>query len=85
MGIDFSRFDQPQVLDYAPPPAPRRWRDVIDETLESFGGPTLCMVVGGLTLIAIGMLIGTDDESGMMIFAVGFSVLGLLFSIWTFK
>jgi hypothetical protein len=85
MRIDFSKFDQPQVLDYAPPPTPRTLGDYVSSVVEFFGGPMWCIVLGGLSLMAIGMLIGADDESGMMIFAIGFSVLGLLFSAWTFK
>jgi hypothetical protein len=85
MRIDFSKFDQPQVLDYAPPPAPRTLSDCLSSIVDFFGGLSWCMVIGGLSLVAIGMLIGADDESGMMIFMIGFSVLGLLLSVWTFK
>jgi hypothetical protein len=85
MAINFSKFDEPQVLDYAPPPAPRTFTDCVTSIVEFFGGLTWLMMIGGLSLMAVGMMIGSSDETGMMIFTIGFSVLGLLFSAWTFK
>ena len=86
MRIDFSQFGKPPVLDYAPPPAPRTladWLSDLRQGVEKFGGLTFVMFIGGLSLMAIGMMIGSSDEAGMAIFAIGFAVLGLLLSVWT--
>lgn len=89
MGIDFSNFDKPRVLDYEPAPPPPTWRDWLTDlpgkAIEEFGGPTFCMFIGGLLLMTAGMLIGSTDAIGMKIYAAGFAIVGLLFSLWTMK
>lgn len=89
MPIDLSKFDKPQVLDYAPPPRPRTLRewfiDIPNEALERFGGLTFTMLITGFLLIALGMMIGSDGTIGMKIYFAGFVIVSILFSIWTMK
>jgi hypothetical protein len=89
MPLDFPNFEKPPVLDYAPPPRGRTWRewliDLPQEALAELGGQAFCFSMAGLCCMTIGMMIGTSNDLGIEMFGIGFVFLGVQFSVWTLK